>query len=128
MTMPDPVGVSGPGALSQRTDIQPVRTPTGLPYGEAGALTASQQQAPLPESGPATSAPPPKLSEPTGNPGQPVTAGAALGPGPGPEALAPQGVGMPTGGAVSQALARVAAVDNSGVFARLLTKAQQKGL
>jgi hypothetical protein len=124
---PDPVGVSGPGALSQRTDIQPLRSPTGLPYGESGALTDLQRQAPLPESNPA-SPPPPRLSDPTTNPSQPVTAGAARGPGPGLEALAPTGVGQPPGGAVSQALARVAATDNSGTFARLLSIAQQKGL
>ena len=127
MTMPDPVGVSGPGAMSQRTDIQPMRAPTGLPYGEAGALMQAQRQAPLPESGPQTT-PPPTLAEPTQRPGQPVTAGAAAGPGPGPEALMPQPQGMPTGGAVSQALSRVAAVDNSGAFARLLMIAQQRGL
>ena len=34
MSMP----VSGPGALSQRTDTQAITTPTGMPYGEAGAL------------------------------------------------------------------------------------------
>lgn len=121
-------GVSGPGPMSQRTDVQPQRTPTGLPYGEAGALTEAQRAAPLPESGPSAAPPPPKLSEPTANPGQPVTAGAALGPGPGPEALAPQPVGMPSGGAVAQALSRVAASDNSGVFARLLSIALEKGL
>lgn len=125
--MPDPVGVSGPGPMSQRVDKQPMRAPTGMPYGEAGALMQSQRDAPLPESNPA--APPPvELGAPTERPGQPVTAGAALGPGPGPEALQARGQGMPPGGAISQALARAAAVDNSGVFAQLLTIAQQKGL
>lgn len=45
-----PAPVSGPGALSQRTDGgpgQPVRTPTGGQYGEAQALTQMQQGAPL---------------------------------------------------------------------------------
>jgi hypothetical protein len=126
MSMP----VSGPAQYSERTDDkQPIRTATGLPYGEAGALTGAQQAAPLPESGPQASPAPARLSEPTANPGQPVTAGAARGPGPGLEALMPQPQGMPAGGgAVSQALSRVASVDNSGVFARLLTIAQQKGL
>lgn len=127
MTMP----VSGPGPYSERTDDkQPIRTPTGLPYGEAGALADSQRVAPLPESDPRPQvAPPPLLSEPTQNPGQPVTAGAALGAGPGLEVLGPQPIGQPAGpGPVSQALSRVAAIDNSGVFGRLLTIAQQKGL
>lgn len=122
--------VSGPAQYSERTDDkQPIRMPTGLPYGESGALGQAQRDAPLPESGPQVSPPPAKLSEPSANPGQPVTAGAAAGPGPGLEALMPQAQGMPAGGgAVSQALSRVAAVDNSGVFARLLTIAQTKGL
>lgn len=125
---PDPVGVSGPGALSERTDIQPLRAPTGLPYGESGALTDLQRAAPLPDSAPSASPPPPTLAEGTTQPGQPVTAGAARGPGPGLEALAPQGVGQPTGGAVTQALARVAATDNSGIFARLRAIAESRGL
>lgn len=119
-------GRTAPSPQTQQT--QPIRTPTGLPYGEAGALQEAQRAAPLPEAGPQAAPAPPKLSEPTTNPGQPVTAGAALGLGPGPEALGPQAVGMPAGGRVSQTLARVAAVDNSGVFARMLTIAQQKGL
>lgn len=124
MSSPNPMPVSGPAQYSERTDDkQPIRTPTGLPYGEAGAITAAQQQAPLPAS-PA----PPKLSEPSARPDQPVTAGAAAGAGPGLEALEPQAVGMPQGGAVAQTLARVAAVDNSGVFARLYSIALQKGL
>jgi hypothetical protein len=125
MTSPDPMKVSGPGAYAERTDDkQPIRTPTGLPYGDAGQLTDLQRQAPLP-----ATPPPPELSAPTQNPGQPVTAGAALGAGPGTEVLNPQAVGLPdTGGPVSQALSRVAAVDSSGIFAQLLTIAQQKGL
>jgi hypothetical protein len=37
----NPAPVSGPGKLSKRTDggpAQALMTPTGLPYGEAGAL------------------------------------------------------------------------------------------
>jgi len=129
MTMPmDPIGASGPGAMSQRTDIQPMRDVSGLPYGEAGALREMQQAAPLPESGPQTAPAPPTLGEPTERPGEPVTSGAAMGPGRGPEALQAGAVGMPRGGAISQALARVSAVDSSGVFAQLRMIAEQKGL
>ncbi len=52
-----PAPVSGPGALSQRTDggagsdTQPLRTPTGGDYGAAKALTEQQQAAPLPVAG-----------------------------------------------------------------------------
>lgn len=127
--MPDPIGVSGPGAMSQRVDKQPMRAPTGLPYGEAGALMDAQRQAPMSATPQAPSIPVTGLDAPTAQPNQPITAGAPVGAGPGPEALSTAFAGPPaTGGAVSQALARVAASDNSGVFARLLAVAQQKGL
>lgn len=94
----NPAPVSGPGPLSRRTDGgpggQPVRTPTGLPYGEAGELTQAQRGAPLAESpgggdfAAAVSAEPMiGFGEGTTEPGTPVTAGAALGAGPGMEAL-----------------------------------------
>lgn len=103
-TPSNPAPVSGPGALSQRTDggpgKQPLRTPTGLPYGEGGALTQLQKSAPLaaspggnapaPAGGAGPAGPPPNVTPfgaPTNQPNTPVTAGAALGPGPGPEAL-----------------------------------------
>jgi hypothetical protein len=125
MTMPDPVGVSGPGAMSQRVDKQPMRDVTGLPYGEAGALREAQQQAPLPES--AAMPPPALLSEPSERPGEPVTSGAALGPGRGLEALT-AAPGQPAGGPITQALARAAASDSSGLLAQLRMIAEQKGL
>lgn len=117
--------VSGPGALSQRSD-QPIRPVTGLPYGDGQALTQQQAAAPMAATPPTPPAVP--IHAPTERPNEPVTAGAALGAGPGLEALNPAAVGMPAGGAVSQALARVAASDSSGVFAQLLTIAQSKGL
>jgi hypothetical protein len=102
-----PAAVSGPGALARRTDggpSQPVRTPTGLPYGLAGQLQAGQQVQPLPgPAGPgtsssATSGPTPSpgvgapgmgalFSTPTDAPGEPITAGAMTGPGPAPAHL-----------------------------------------
>ncbi len=48
-----PAPVSGPGAQSRRTDggagskTQPLRTPTGGDYGEAGKLEEQQRSAPL---------------------------------------------------------------------------------
>lgn len=47
--------VSGPGALSRRTDMdgsQPIRAPGGQDYGERTALEQQQQGSPLPEGGP----------------------------------------------------------------------------
>lgn len=49
-----PAPVSGPGALSQRTDggpgsqNQPIRVASGQPYGQRQALEGAQRAAPLP--------------------------------------------------------------------------------
>lgn len=99
----NPAPVSGPGALSQRTDgpqgggSQPVRAPSGGKYGDRQALEQMQQAAPLAASpGGDVGAPQPAqditaglvgLDAPTQEPGTPVTAGAATGDGPGLEAL-----------------------------------------
>ncbi|MFD3531997.1 hypothetical protein [Streptomyces sp. NPDC058664] len=92
-----PAPVSGPGALSKRTDGgpgQPVRAPSGGAYGERQNLEQLQQAAPLSASpgGEAESAQDVTadlvgFGAPTQMPDEPVTAGAALGAGPGLEAL-----------------------------------------
>lgn len=91
--------VSGPGALSQRTDGQAVRPVSGLPYGDNLDLATQQGAAPMAGQtiGTGEAEPPavplnemsPDLYAPTSAPGEPVTAGAATGPGPGLEALGP---------------------------------------
>lgn len=100
----NPAPVSGPGALSRRTDggpgdaKQPVRVPTGGDYGDATQLMKLQQAAPLAASsggnvdlasllggGGAGEMTP--LNAPTQQPDTPVTDGAALGPGAGTDAL-----------------------------------------
>ena len=107
-TPSNPAPVSGPGALSRRTDggpgnaKQPIRVPTGGNYGDATQLQQDQQGAALgaspggdvtPVGGSAgllssLQAPPGAgLDQGTQRPGEPVTAGAASGAGPGPEAL-----------------------------------------
>ena len=96
----NPAPVSGPGAMSKRTDggpgKQPVRAPSGGAYGERQNLEQLQQGAPLSASpgGDAASGPPVDqtagligLGEPSQQPDVPVTAGAATGDGPGMEAL-----------------------------------------
>lgn len=93
----NPAPVSGPAQLSRRTDGgpgQPIRTPTGGPYGQAQELTQLQQQAPLAASGGGGDAstgggPPPVIpfGSPTQQPDTPVTAGADSGPGPDSSAL-----------------------------------------
>lgn len=107
--MAGPPPVSGPGAMSRRTDRSPSQKIRELPdaaYGEAKEYKLLQQQAPLANdpsaSGPGMSstAPSPAVnsnplsqvipfSAPTQRPDEPVTAGAVGGPGPGPEALGP---------------------------------------
>ena len=89
-----PAMVSGPGALSQRTDGGPkMGQLSDAKYGEQQAFQQIQGAAPLgaPPGAPApTQAPvqmPTGFGAPTQNPNEPVTAGAAAGPGPGPGVL-----------------------------------------
>ena len=95
----NPAPVSGPGAMSRRTDGgQPVRNPGGLPYGDNQELATVQAQAPMAKA-PAMDVPAGGLSgllsmpttpitDPTQYPNEPVTNGAALGAGSGPEIMA----------------------------------------
>jgi hypothetical protein len=123
-----PAGVSGPGPLSKRTDGGPAQALRNLPdakYGENSQFQALQQGASLSASpnpmGQATQSPggspqqlPPNpaagqvvpLSAPTARPNEPVTSGAAVGPGPGPSALGnqPAQVGQQDIGKFSQSL------------------------
>lgn len=101
----NPAPVSGPGAASRRTDggpadRQPVRAiPSGGPgatYGDRQASVDLQSAAPLAAASPAATPTPqtagvpngamPDPFGPTQRPGEPLTAGAMLGPGrtPGP--------------------------------------------
>lgn len=89
----NPAPVSGPGALSQRTDGGPADTQaaqyvSGLPFGEGQAFMAQQQAADMSGSGmmpePAPIVP---LHSPSLNDGLPVTHGADLGAGPGMSSL-----------------------------------------
>lgn len=82
--------------------MQKIRTLPDAAYGEAKEFNELQKQAPLanvPQPGPGgAAAPQPNpnplasvvpLSAPTQRPDEPVTAGAPLGPGPGPEVMGP---------------------------------------
>lgn len=104
----NPAPVSGPGALSRRTDGGPAQKLRNLPdakYGEQATYQQDQRGAPMaqtPTPGTQAGAVAPNpaaqgvvpFSAPTQRPTEPVTAGAAMGAGPGPEALgiAPQQV------------------------------------
>ena len=90
----NPAPVSGPGALSQRTDggaKDGMQAPTYMPdlgYGKGGENMANQQAAPLagtPAPTPAPTVVP--LTAPTQRPTEPITAGVDFGPGPGSEAV-----------------------------------------
>lgn len=120
--------VSGPGAYSQRTDRQPVREPGGLPYGDNTALREQQQAAPMAQAPSTPPLSPIPFSAPTNRPGQPVTAGADKGAGPGSEVLAARPYGAPAGSTLIQALSNAAASDTSGMLSGLLVEAMKRGL
>lgn len=94
----NPAPVSGPGALSKRTDGgQPVRDPGGLPYGDNAELRSTQGAAPMAGQSPEAAAASPKiplaqmspdLYAKSDFPDEPLTSGVPFGPGAGPEALA----------------------------------------
>lgn len=90
----NPAPVSGPGALSRRTDGGPVQgakeMSAGGKYGERKALQELQQSAPMQgntiPSAPVPNITPPRtpvtnLFAPTERPDEPLTAGAPVGPG-----------------------------------------------
>lgn len=90
--------VSGPGPQSKRTDIGDVQKTRDLPnadYGEQQAYQAQQQGAPMAadqggqmsQSGAAAMANVIPMGAPTQRPGEPVTAGANSGAGPGMASL-----------------------------------------
>lgn len=91
-----PAPVSGPGAMSRRTDRgQPIRDPGGLAYGDNQELRTTQQAAPMaqaPQGAPAEPDVPltamsPNMHDPTNYPNRSVFNGMPFGPGAGPEAL-----------------------------------------
>lgn len=84
-----PAPVSGPGALSRRTDGgpgQPVKVAPGGEYGSRQEMEAVQSGAPMAESGGAPAPAPVPLNAPTQRPDEPITAGAEVGAGIGPAA------------------------------------------
>lgn len=92
----NPAPVSGPGAMSQRTDggpadkaMQSQKTYTGFAYGENQAINEQQSGAPMAgtENPFASFADVVPLSAPTTRPDEPLTAGINRGDGPGTEAM-----------------------------------------
>lgn len=138
--------VSGPGALSQRTDVggQPIRHMADPRYGEDKAFVEQQKGAPLADGpdappapsmggmGQASSSPEqpamPRdvtpFGAPTERPDEPVTAGSPLGPGPGPNIGKP-----PVGpGQLSSALSQYFAADNTGILQDFAWQLSEMGI
>jgi len=97
----NPAPVSGPGALSQRTDGQPARYTAGMAYGDGQDYYALQTQAPMSGGQPSPASLPLNqgsaladyakevvpFDAPTQYPDQPMTTGLRTGEGAGPEIL-----------------------------------------
>lgn len=90
----NPAPMSGPGALSQRTDGGPAQGAkyiSGLPYGQGQETYNQQTAAPMAAAQPAPAAPtlPPMMSlnDMTQRPDEPLTAGLDIGEGPGSEVM-----------------------------------------
>lgn len=88
-TPSDPAPVSGPGAMSQRTDSpavggQPQMIASGGAYGDRTEMQNIQSGAEMAQASPLPR--PPGLHDPTAYPEEPITAGAEMGPGMGPQA------------------------------------------
>lgn len=142
----NPAPVSGPGALSRRTDGRPgtaqsMSTAPDQPYGDQTQQMNEQRIAPM--AGKPEMPPPPdvpatepenvqgqlysggEFGAPTSRPNEPVTSGVPIGPGPGPS-LMPNVNARPSG-RMTQMLMAMSATDTTGVLASLLQQAQRTG-
>jgi len=85
----NPAPVSGPGALSQRTDggpadSQPIRDVPGGDYGDRKEMNQIQAGADMYQQSAPRPPMPTSLMQPTQRPEDPITSGIVDGPGPGP--------------------------------------------
>jgi len=102
-TPTNPAAVSGPGALSQRTDggaSQPIRLAPGGPYGQRQALEQTQQAAPL-AAGTGSGAPSPSAPPPTPGLEEGFGGGGVFGPTQRPQEPANTGL-TPQGGMLDE--------------------------
>lgn len=148
-TPAQPAAVSNPGAGSARTDGrpgQPLRTGSGLPYGDREALMAQERTAPMAQAptvtappvtapaGPAQQAapvgpPPPPFNAPTTRPNEPITHGVNHGPGGGTEVLpTPPAAVVQAQGPMTKMLAGLAQGGMSGDLAALYQAASTRGV
>jgi len=86
----NPAAVSGPGALSKRTDGGPTQAATyipGLPYGQGQETYGNQVSAPMAGNPFPQQEMPTELFAPTMRPNEPITSGVDIGPGAGSQAM-----------------------------------------
>jgi hypothetical protein len=124
--------VSGPGALSRRTDGQGAKYIAGGEYGEGQEMMDLQTSAPMSKAPAAPRprtgrqvvseemAPPTPLFAPTERPDEPITAGAPFGPGPGPTARTPMS-------SLAGTLEKLLPYDDDGSIRRLYATAVRRG-
>lgn len=132
----NPAPVSGPGALSRRTDGQPARWVASQQYGEGQEMMDIQQSAPMskapeqasPRRASAAGAAVPQPSSSivplfarTNRPEEPVTAGAPFGPGPGPDVVR---AGRRS---VAESLAKLVEYDDTGSLQSFYNIAVSRG-
>jgi hypothetical protein len=114
--------VSGPGALSQRTDMMTNSDPNV--YGDRKATEQLMAGAPMAKQQPVSSPPITGLFDPTQNPNEPVTTGNPLGAGAGPEVL-----NLPARTfSATQTLSRLAQSDPTGQVEMILQDLSSRGI
>ena len=126
-------GVSGPGKFSKRTDGLSFQS---TEYGSGVENTANKAGAPLattPDVRPASRSemgmapsqlePVTPLYAPSSRPDEPITAGIAMGPGPGPEVMGAAQIRIKT----SDTLAKLLPFDDTGEIAILYQEALARG-
>lgn len=120
-------GASGPGKFSKRTDLPSAYYGEGVETAaiKAGAPLATTRSATA-SSAPSVPAPAPvtPLFAPSQRPDEPITAGVAVGAGPGPEALAM----AKSAEKLSDTLAKMLPYDETGEVEILYQRALARGL
>jgi hypothetical protein len=114
--------VSGPGALSQRTDMMTNSNPNV--YGDRKATEEIMSGAPMAKQQTVKSSPLTELFAPTAKPNEPVTTGNPLGAGAGPETL-----NLPARSFnATQTLSRLAQNDPTGQIEMILQDLNGRGI
>jgi hypothetical protein len=125
----NPAPISGPGALSERTDggavegmTQPMQSYTGGSYGNNKEMSDQQGGAPLAGSPMPAMPPMVSLDMPTQFPDEPLSAGANYGEGPGLDTSGIRGQREPN---IRQAVYRAMQFDSSGELEAIYNRLNQ---